>query len=145
MPEYTWPTVLNQLIERVDLSEDATEWAMDQVMSGEATPAQIAGFAVALRAKGETAAEISGMARAMLHHANRVDLDVRAVDIVGTGGDRKGSVNISTMTSLVVAASGTPVVKHGGQGRFLQVRGRRRVGGAGHHHRVHSRRRTALC
>jgi anthranilate phosphoribosyltransferase len=115
MPEYTWPTVLNQLIERVDLSEDATEWAMDQVMSGEATPAQIAGFAVALRAKGETAAEISGMARAMLHHANRVDLDVRAVDIVGTGGDRKGSVNISTMTSLVVAASGTPVVKHGGR------------------------------
>ncbi|EIE98103.1 anthranilate phosphoribosyltransferase [Saccharomonospora glauca] len=113
MSEYTWPTVLNQLIERVDLSEDATAWAMDQVMSGEATPAQIAGFAVALRAKGETPAEISGMARAMLAHAKRIDLDMRTVDIVGTGGDRKGSVNISTMTSLVVAASGVPVVKHG--------------------------------
>ncbi|WP_024876093.1 anthranilate phosphoribosyltransferase [Saccharomonospora piscinae] len=113
MAEHTWPTVLNQLIERTDLSEDATAWAMDQVMSGEATPAQIAGFAVALRAKGETAAEISGMARAMLAHANRVELAVRTVDIVGTGGDRKGSVNISTMTSLVVAAAGTPVVKHG--------------------------------
>lgn len=113
MPEHTWPTVLNQLIERIDLSEDATAWAMDQVMAGEATPAQIAGFAVALRAKGETATEISGMAQAMLAHAKRVDLPMRTVDIVGTGGDRKGSVNISTMTSLVVAAAGTPVVKHG--------------------------------
>ncbi|MEY7971982.1 anthranilate phosphoribosyltransferase [Saccharomonospora xinjiangensis] len=113
MPEHTWPTVLNQLIERIDLSEDATAWAMHQVMSGEATPAQIAGFAVALRAKGETATEISGMAQAMLAHAKRVDLPMRTVDIVGTGGDRKGSVNISTMTSLVVAAAGTPVVKHG--------------------------------
>ncbi|CAM2884106.1 anthranilate phosphoribosyltransferase [Saccharomonospora xinjiangensis] len=113
MPEHTWPTVLNQLIERIDLSEDATAWAMNQVMAGEATPAQIAGFAVALRAKGETATEISGMAQAMLAHAKRVDLPMRTVDIVGTGGDRKGSVNISTMTSLVVAAAGTPVVKHG--------------------------------
>ncbi|EHR60151.1 anthranilate phosphoribosyltransferase [Saccharomonospora cyanea] len=113
MPEHTWPAVLNQLIERVDLSEDATAWAMDQVMSGEATPAQIAGFAVALRAKGETPAEISGMAKAMLAHSKRIDLGTRTVDIVGTGGDRKGSVNISTMTSLVVAAAGTPVVKHG--------------------------------
>ncbi|MGW9478640.1 anthranilate phosphoribosyltransferase [Saccharomonospora azurea] len=113
MPEHTWPTVLNELIERVDLSEDATAWAMDQVMSGEATPAQIAGFAVALRSKGETPAEISGMAKAMLAHAKRIELTTPTVDIVGTGGDRKGSVNISTMTSLVVAAAGTPVVKHG--------------------------------
>lgn len=113
MSEHTWPSVLSALIERADLSEEATAWAMDQVMSGEATPAQVAGFAVALRAKGETAAEIAGMARAMLAHARRVELDVRTVDIVGTGGDRSGSVNISTMTSLVVAASGTPVVKHG--------------------------------
>jgi anthranilate phosphoribosyltransferase len=82
-------------------------------MSGTATPAQIAGFAVALRAKGETPAEISGMADAMLAHSRRVHVGRRAVDIVGTGGDRSGSVNISTMAALVVAAAGAPVVKHG--------------------------------
>ncbi|PXY21703.1 anthranilate phosphoribosyltransferase [Prauserella sp. PE36] len=110
---HTWPSVLGRLIDGTDLSEADTEWAMDQIMSGAATPAQIGGFAVALRAKGETAAEISGMARAMLSYAHRVELADRAVDIVGTGGDRSGSVNISTMTSLVVAAAGAPVVKHG--------------------------------
>ncbi|MFF5990499.1 anthranilate phosphoribosyltransferase [Prauserella flavalba] len=110
---HTWPSVLGRLIDRTDLSEADTEWAMDQIMSGAATAAQIGGFAVALRAKGETAAEISGMARAMLSYAHRVELAAPAVDIVGTGGDRSGSVNISTMTSLVVAAAGAPVVKHG--------------------------------
>ncbi|WP_199430194.1 anthranilate phosphoribosyltransferase [Qaidamihabitans albus] len=110
----TWPALLHRLVDGTDLSEADTAWAMDQVMSGEATPAQIAGFAVALRAKGETAAEIAGMAEAMLTHARRVDLgELRAVDIVGTGGDRSGSVNISTMTAVVVAAAGVPVVKHG--------------------------------
>lgn len=111
--QHTWPALLGSLIDRLDLSEADTEWAMDQIMSGAATPAQIGGFAVALRAKGETAAEISGLARAMLAHSRGVGLETRAVDIVGTGGDRSGSVNISTMTSLVVAAAGAPVVKHG--------------------------------
>ncbi|NIJ13470.1 anthranilate phosphoribosyltransferase [Saccharomonospora amisosensis] len=110
---HTWPALLGPLIEGTDLSEDDTAWAMDQIMSGSATPAQIAGFAVALRAKGETATEIAGMAKAMLGHARRVELEVPAVDIVGTGGDQSGSVNISTMASLVVAAAGAPVVKHG--------------------------------
>jgi anthranilate phosphoribosyltransferase len=109
----TWPVLLHQLIAGTNLSKQDTEWAMDQVMKGEATPVQIAGFAVALRAKGETPAEISGMADAMLAHALLVDVAGRAVDIVGTGGDRSGSVNISTMASLVVAAAGAPVVKHG--------------------------------
>lgn len=113
MPEHSWPALLNQLIDGADLSARDTAWAMDQVMSGSATDAQIAGLAVALRAKGETSAEISGFAEAMLAHARRVHVDVAAVDIVGTGGDRSGSVNISTMTSLVVAAAGAPVVKHG--------------------------------
>ncbi|MGC7099805.1 anthranilate phosphoribosyltransferase [Amycolatopsis lurida] len=113
MPEHSWPVLLNQLIDGADLSARDTAWAMDQVMSGSATDAQVAGFAVALRAKGETPAEISGFAEAMLAHARRVHVDVAAVDIVGTGGDRSGSVNISTMTSLVVAAAGAPVVKHG--------------------------------
>lgn len=109
----TWAALLNHLIAGTDLDEADTAWAMDQVMSGTATPAQIGGFAVALRAKGETASEISGMARTMLEHARQVDLDMPAIDVVGTGGDRSGTVNISTMSALVVAGAGVPVVKHG--------------------------------
>jgi anthranilate phosphoribosyltransferase len=86
---------------------------MDLVMSGEATPAQIAAFAVALRAKGETAAEMEGLVSSMLGHAVRVQAPGRSVDIVGTGGDRANTVNISSMASVVMAASGAPVVKHG--------------------------------
>ncbi|ONI87259.1 anthranilate phosphoribosyltransferase [Saccharothrix sp. ALI-22-I] len=111
--ERTWPLLLNQLIDRVDLTEDDTGWAMDQVMSGAATPAQIAAFAVALRAKGETPEEVDGLARMMLQHARRFTVEGRAADIVGTGGDSSGSVNISTMATIVAAAAGVPVVKHG--------------------------------
>ncbi|HEX5402809.1 MAG TPA: anthranilate phosphoribosyltransferase, partial [Pseudonocardiaceae bacterium] len=110
MATQTWPALLGRLIAAHDLTEDDTAWAMDQIMSGDATSVQIAGFAVALRAKGETPAEISGMARTMLAHAKRVRLDdMRAVDIVGTGGDQAGTVNISTMAALVTAAAGVPV------------------------------------
>jgi anthranilate phosphoribosyltransferase len=105
--------MLGSLIAARDLTEDDTAWAMDQIMSGVATTAQIAGFAVALRAKGETSDEIAGMARTMLAHAKRVSLDIRAVDLVGTGGDQAGTVNISTMAAVVTAAAGIPVVKHG--------------------------------
>ncbi|MEU4674156.1 anthranilate phosphoribosyltransferase [Amycolatopsis sp. NPDC023774] len=110
---HTWSGLLTQLIGRSDLSADDTAWAMDQIMSGEASQAQIAGFAIALRAKGETPEEISGMAEAMLAHARRIELDAPAVDIVGTGGDRSNSVNISTMATIVTAAAGVPVAKHG--------------------------------
>jgi anthranilate phosphoribosyltransferase len=111
----TWPALLNRLVARHDLSTADTAWAMDEMMSGAATPSQIGAFAVALRAKGETAAEVAGMAESMLAHARRVDLDLdlRAVDVVGTGGDQAGTVNISTMTAIVTAAAGVPVVKHG--------------------------------
>jgi anthranilate phosphoribosyltransferase len=109
----TWPTLLHHLVDGGDLTSADTEWAMGEIMSGNATAAQIAGFAVALHAKGETAAEIAGLASGMLARARLVRIPRRAVDIVGTGGDRSGSVNISTMSSLVVAASGIPVVKHG--------------------------------
>jgi anthranilate phosphoribosyltransferase len=109
----TWPPLLKQLVARVDLSEEDTAWAMDQIMSGAASPARIAGFAVALRAKGETPSEIAGMAATMLAHARRVELDRPAVDIVGTGGDGSNSVNISTMATIVTAAAGAPVAKHG--------------------------------
>ncbi|MBB5959881.1 anthranilate phosphoribosyltransferase [Saccharothrix tamanrassetensis] len=111
--ERTWPLLLNQLIDRVDLTEDDTGWAMDQIMSGAATPAQVGAFAVALRAKGETPEEVDGLATVMLKYAHRFTVDVRAADIVGTGGDSSGSVNISTMATLVAAAAGVPVVKHG--------------------------------
>ena len=113
MSTLTWPDLLGALIAGDDLTAAQTGWAMDQVMTGEATPAQIAGFAVALRAKGETADEVLGMADSMLRHARKVDVAGRAIDIVGTGGDQAHTVNISTMTAIVTAAAGVPVVKHG--------------------------------
>ena len=113
-PTQTWPALFGRLIAGQDLGEDDTAWAMDQVMSGAATSVQIAGLAVALRAKGETPGEIAGMARMMLAHAKqRVTLTGRAVDVVGTGGDQAHTVNISTMAAIVTAAAGVPVAKHG--------------------------------
>jgi anthranilate phosphoribosyltransferase len=109
----TWPGLLGQLIARRDLAVDQTDWVMDRVLSAEATPAQLAAFFVALRAKGETAEEITGLAAAMLRHARRVRLSGPAVDVVGTGGDQAHTVNISTMAAIVVAAAGVPVIKHG--------------------------------
>lgn len=86
---------------------------MDTIMSGEATPAQIAGFLVALSAKGETVDELSGLVDAMLAHANPVTISGEKLDIVGTGGDQLNTVNISTMAALVAAGAGAKVVKHG--------------------------------
>jgi anthranilate phosphoribosyltransferase len=109
----SWPTLLSALLRGESLSADDTAWAMNEVMAGEATPAQIAGFAMALRAKGETSEEVSGLVRAMLEHALPVQLSRRAVDTCGTGGDRAHTVNISTMAALVVAGAHVTVVKHG--------------------------------
>lgn len=113
MPELTWPSVLGALLHGRHLSPDEAAWAMDEVMSGEATPVQIAGLMVALRAKGETPEEMEGLARAMLGRARRIEVAGPAVDIVGTGGDLAHTVNISTMAALVVAGTGAKVVKHG--------------------------------
>ena len=96
-----------------DLLDDQARWAMETVLAGNATEAQIAGFLVALRAKGESAAEVGTFVDVMLAKANIVEIDRLVLDIVGTGGDHSNSVNISTMSSLVVAAAGAPVVKHG--------------------------------
>ncbi|MBJ7903302.1 anthranilate phosphoribosyltransferase [Streptomyces sp. NPDC003656] len=109
----SWPAVLNSLLEGEDQSADATAWAMDRLLRGEATDAQIAGFLVALRAKGETVQEITGIVRAMYDHANTIEVPGRTVDIVGTGGDGAKTVNISTMSSIVVAGTGAKVIKHG--------------------------------
>ncbi|MCW8101049.1 anthranilate phosphoribosyltransferase [Streptomyces tauricus] len=109
----SWPALLNGLLNGRDLSADDTAWAMDLIMRGEATDAQIAGFAVALRAKGETVEEISGMVRTMYAHANVIEVPGDTVDIVGTGGDGAKTVNISTMSAVVIAGTGAKVVKHG--------------------------------
>lgn len=112
-PEATWPHVLTTLLSGADLGRPEATWAMQRIMSGEASAAQIAGFLLALRAKGETSAEILAVADVMLAHAHRIDVPGPAIDIVGTGGDRANTVNISTMASLVVAGAGVRVVKHG--------------------------------
>jgi anthranilate phosphoribosyltransferase len=111
----TWPSLLNRLLSRTDLSAADTSWAMREVMTGEATPVQVAAFAVALRAKGESAEEVSGLAAEMLAQATPVQLSLECVDIVGTGGDGAHTVNISTMAAVVTAAAGAPVAKHGGR------------------------------
>jgi anthranilate phosphoribosyltransferase len=117
MGERTWPNLLTSLLRGEDLSTMDAAWAMGEIMTGSATPVQTAAFMTALRAKGETPAEMAGLAQMMLDHATRVQLPepVRqaAVDVVGTGGDRAHTVNISTMAAITVAATGIPVVKHG--------------------------------
>jgi len=111
----TWPGLLNRLLARQDLSAADTTWAMREIMTGEATPVQVAAFAVALRAKGESAEEVAGLATEMLAQATPVRLSRDCVDIVGTGGDGAHTVNISTMAAVVAAAAGVPVAKHGGR------------------------------
>lgn len=111
--ERTWSVLLTSLLHGHDLATEQTAWAMAQIMSGEATPAQVAGFAIALRAKGETADEVTGLAATMIEFAAPVPPVGPALDIVGTGGDRSHTVNISTMAAVVAAAAGVPVAKHG--------------------------------
>lgn len=115
--ERTWPGILETLVEGEDLSIAEATWAMQQVMAGEATSAQLAGLLVALRIKGETVDEIVGFRDAVLANALPLDVDARALDIVGTGGDPYGAVlNISSVASVIAAATGIPVVKHGNRG-----------------------------
>lgn len=113
MSQLSWKEILGHITSRQDLTDEQTFWAMNNIMSGNATDSQIAGYAVGLRVKGETAAEMEGMVRAILANANTVSLDRAAVDIVGTGGDGAHTVNVSTMAALVAAGAGVPVLKHG--------------------------------
>ncbi|MDT0529388.1 anthranilate phosphoribosyltransferase [Micromonospora sp. DSM 115977] len=117
MGDRTWPHLLNALLRGEELATADTAWAMGEIMAGSAAPAQMAGFVVALRAKGETSAELAGLVEAMLGRAVPVELPdelrATALDVVGTGGDLAHTVNISTMASLVVAGAGVRVVKHG--------------------------------
>ncbi|MGI9164040.1 MAG: anthranilate phosphoribosyltransferase [Mycobacterium sp.] len=112
----SWPQVLGRLTAGAELPPGESAWAMDQIMSGAATPAQIAAFGVSMKMKHPTAAEVRELADTMLRYAQRVPTDVigtDTVDVVGTGGDRANTVNLSTMAAIVVAAAGVPVVKHG--------------------------------
>ncbi|WP_336659323.1 anthranilate phosphoribosyltransferase [Leucobacter sp. USHLN153] len=118
--ERTWPTVLTTLLEGDDLSVSQAEWAMSRFMTGEASGAQIGAFLVALRSKGLTVDETIGFRDAILAEALPIDLPAMSLDIVGTGGDRFGTVNVSTMASITAAAAGAPVVKHGNRAASSQ-------------------------
>ncbi len=112
----SWSRVLATLTSGRELASGEAAWAMEQVMTGAATPAQIAAFGVAMKMKGPTSAEVRELADTMLAHARRVptaEIGTDTVDVVGTGGDGSNSVNLSTMAAIVVAANGIPVVKHG--------------------------------
>jgi anthranilate phosphoribosyltransferase len=113
MTRHSWPEVLTTLTTRTDLTASQASWAMGEILAGDATPSVVAGFAVALRTKGETTEELSGLVDAMYEHAVPLELEGRWLDVVGTGGDRSFSVNISTMASIVAAAAGARVAKHG--------------------------------
>jgi anthranilate phosphoribosyltransferase len=108
-----WPRLLTKIAAHEALSSDEAADAMRQVMTGEATPAQLGGLLMALRTKGETVEEIEGLARTMLEFANAVETSRPVVDTCGTGGDRSGTFNISTTAAIVVAGAGVPVAKHG--------------------------------
>ncbi|CAN5700994.1 anthranilate phosphoribosyltransferase [soil metagenome] len=108
-----WRRTLTRLVRHEALDAAEAAEAMRRVMIGEATPGQIGGFLMALRTKGETADEVEGLARTMLGFANPVRSPSPTVDVVGTGGDRSGTFNISTVSAIVVAGAGVPVAKHG--------------------------------
>ena len=119
-----WPELLTMLLDGTDLPASHARIAMSTILNGDATPAQLIGFIVALKAKGETPEEISGLLDAVLAAATIVPLDEtlreRTIDIVGTGGDRSHSINVSTMASIVVAGAGVPVCKHGARAASSQ-------------------------
>lgn len=104
---------LGKLVTGQSLTRDEAHDAMRSLVEGDATPSQIAAFAIALRMKGETAEEIAGLAEVMRAAATRVDAGDDVVDVVGTGGDGSGTLNISTLSALIVASAGGRVAKHG--------------------------------
>jgi anthranilate phosphoribosyltransferase len=110
-----WPAVLGRLVSGQDLSAEEAACALGEVLSGAATDAQIAAFVTALRSKGESVEELTGLVRAMLAHAEPLPVAGDLVDTCGTGGDRSLSINVSTIAALVAAGAGARVCKHGGR------------------------------
>jgi anthranilate phosphoribosyltransferase len=113
MENSSWPMILSSLLAGEDLSRESAGWAMRQIMVGDASEGQIGAFMMALRSKGETVEELAGLVDVMLDNAVLLNTGSDALDIVGTGGDLVGTVNISSMASIVAAAAGVPVLKHG--------------------------------
>ena len=109
----SWSAILTKLRAKADLDRTEADWAMTEIMSGEASEAQVGAFMLALRSKGETVDELAGLVDVMLRQCVLLETGDDAVDIVGTGGDLAGTVNISSMASILTAATGVPVMKHG--------------------------------
>jgi anthranilate phosphoribosyltransferase len=113
MSDFSWPDTLARLLRKEHLGEAEAAAAMRQIMDGAATPSQIAAFLVALRTKGETVEEITGLAGVMRERCDKVEVEGTVIDTCGTGGDRAGTVNISTMAAIVCTGAGATVAKHG--------------------------------
>lgn len=113
MSGFSWPQVLSRLLAGDSLTEDEAGACMEEIMEGAATPAQIAGFVVALRGKGETTDEVAGLVRTMRRFAEKVEVEGDVLDTCGTGGDRSGTFNVSTAAAIVCAGAGVKVAKHG--------------------------------
>jgi anthranilate phosphoribosyltransferase len=111
--QVNWPSILAKLIAKQDLDRSEASWAMTQIMTGDSSEAEIAAFMLALRSKGETVSELAGLVDVMLKNAVLLDTGNDALDIVGTGGDLVGTVNVSSMASILASAAGIPVLKHG--------------------------------
>ncbi len=116
----SWPELLEQLLSGTDLKETQATAVMDAVMSGSVAPTVLAAVLVALRAKPETPAEVRALSDAMIRHARPLPWSGDCLDVVGTGGDRANTVNVSTMTAIVCAAAGARVVKHGNRAASSQ-------------------------
>lgn len=109
----SWPEILGKLVDKTDLTRADAAWAMEQIMSGDASVVEMASFMVALRSKGESVDELAGLVDVMLANSVKLETSSDALDIVGTGGDQAGTVNVSSMSSILAAAAGVPVMKHG--------------------------------
>lgn len=113
MSDVSWPATLDRLISGSDLTRDEAYAVMGEIMAGNASESQIAGFLVALRVKGETSEEMTGLVDAMVDASVTVDVGEPVVDSVGTGGDQSGTFNISTTAAFIAAGVGVKVAKHG--------------------------------
>jgi anthranilate phosphoribosyltransferase len=113
LSQSNWISILEDLGARRDLTREQSSWALSEIMTGTAPEAEVSDFLIELRSKGETVDELAGLVDAMLRNCLPLDTGNNAVDIVGTGGDMIGTVNISTMASILAAAAGVPVLKHG--------------------------------
>jgi anthranilate phosphoribosyltransferase len=109
----TWNAILDDLLAKRDLTRGQSSWALSEIMTGTAPEAEVSSFLLSLRSKGETVEELAGLVDTMLANSLKLDTGNDAVDIVGTGGDMIGTVNISTMASILAASAGVPVLKHG--------------------------------